>query len=104
VSREPDPEPLDRPAAPVLYRPAPLMPEWQSQQELSFRNPRRRSLCHLRLNRSYRKILPSSISSLCYSRVSSTRRLRARPSSVSLVSIGCEAPKPFVDRRSGAMW
>ena len=39
-----------------------------------------------------------------YSRVNSTRRLRARPSSVSLVSIGCEAPNPFVDRRSGAMW
>jgi hypothetical protein len=39
-----------------------------------------------------------------YSRVNSTRRLRARPSSVSLVSMGCDAPNPFVDRRSAAMW
>jgi hypothetical protein len=39
-----------------------------------------------------------------YSRVSSTRRLRARPDSVSLVSTGREAPKPSVARRSGAIW
>ena len=39
-----------------------------------------------------------------YSRVNSTRRLRARPSRVSLVSMGCDAPNPLVDRRSGAIW
>jgi hypothetical protein len=39
-----------------------------------------------------------------YSRVNSTRRLRARPSNVSLVSMGCDAPNPFVDRRSAAIW
>lgn len=38
-----------------------------------------------------------------YSRVNSTRRLRARPSRVSFVSMGCDAPNPFVDRRSAAM-
>jgi pimeloyl-ACP methyl ester carboxylesterase len=37
-----------------------------------------------------------------YSRVSSTRRLRARPASVSLVSTGRDAPKPSVERRSAA--
>jgi hypothetical protein len=38
-----------------------------------------------------------------YWRTSSTRRLRARPSSVSLLSTGREAPNPSLASRSGAM-
>jgi hypothetical protein len=56
-----------------------------------------------RHSRSRLKHLPASWVTLYnYSRVSSTRRLRARPASVSLVSTGREAPKPSVERRSGA--
>ncbi len=39
----------------------------------------------------------------CYWRTSSTRRLRARPSSVSLLSTGRDAPNPSLASRSGAM-
>lgn len=44
-------------------------------------------------------ITQSSQMVLSYSRTSSTRRLRARPSSVSLVSTGREAPNPAVVKR-----
>ena len=38
------------------------------------------------------------------SSVNSTRRFRARPSSVSLVSIGSESPCPAVESRLGSTW
>ena len=37
---------------------------------------------------------------MAYCRTSSTRRLSARPSTVLLVALGLEAPKPAVTRRS----